>query len=152
MVRYRWPFFIASYTVSDFNIAKWNLYNQIDAREPSHTCNYRNYIWKFMGKRFPSDILVPIKVHLANVTFILVAFHHIKTLLWWHTKFKFFFFGMGEIRTADTSWHTINCYKFTPPNALDYQYQAADVSLKGGFYPIHCTLLCTWMPFLYVRK
>ena len=47
---------------------------------------------------------------------------------------------------------TINCYKFTPPNALDYQYQAADVPLKGGFYPMHCTLLCTWMPFLYVRK
>ncbi len=43
---------------------------------------------------------------------------------------------------------TINCYKFTPPNALGYQYQDGDVSLKGGFYPKHCTLLCTWMQFL----
>ena len=44
---------------------------------PSHAC--RIYISNIEGERFPSNILVQLKVHLANITFIFVHFNLIKT-------------------------------------------------------------------------
>ena len=121
---------------------------------PSYACNYRIYIWNIAEERFPSDILVQLKVNLANVTSIFMHFKFIKkNWLWRRSKLMWSFileWARFEPRIPCHILH-ITCYKFTPPNALDYQYQAADVSLKGGFYPMHCTLLCTWMPFVYAR-
>ena len=73
--------------------------------------------------------------------FYICTFQFYKTC-WWrqrHTELSCkcgkFYSRMGEFRTAVTSWHTINFYKFTPPNTLGYQYQAADALLKRGGYP-----------------
>ena len=43
-----------------------------------HAWNNRNYIWHMAAKSFPSNILLPLKFHLANVTFIFVHFNFIK--------------------------------------------------------------------------